>query len=85
MKTIAGSSKGYQELVREVLWDYVQRNSGQYKSSFNRSHIVSVIAAEAIQEQTCVLSKEVIRPGDEFYTGVTIDGLFVPLSKAAVD
>ncbi len=46
LKELAGN-QGYQALVRDILWNYVQQKSGDYKTQFSRSDIRASIPATA--------------------------------------
>jgi metal-responsive CopG/Arc/MetJ family transcriptional regulator len=79
LKELSGN-QGYQALIRDVLWNYVQQKSGDFTPQLSRSEIRATIAAIAQQEEHCVLSGKAIRPQEPFLLGLTITGGIVPLS-----
>ncbi len=79
LKTLAGN-QGYQALIRDILWSYVQQKSGDYRPQFSRADIRASICATAEQEQRCVLTGKFIRPTEQMLLGVTAYGDMVPLS-----
>ena len=79
LKELSGN-QGYQALIRDVLWNYVQQKSGDYRPEFSRSDIRASIEATAQQEERCVLTGKFIRPHDRMLLGLTITGDMVPLS-----
>jgi hypothetical protein len=79
LKAIAGN-QGYQALIRDVLWNYVQQKSGDYRPQFSPADIRASIEAIAQQEQRCVLTGKFIRPEEPMLLGLTTNGDMVPLS-----
>ncbi|EGK90184.1 hypothetical protein MicvaDRAFT_3998 [Microcoleus vaginatus FGP-2] len=79
LKELAGN-QGYQALIRDLLWNYVQQKSGEYRQMFSRSDIRASINATAQQEERCALTGELIRPGGPMLLGLTMHGEMVPLS-----
>ncbi|HIK12401.1 MAG TPA: hypothetical protein IGS52_19445 [Oscillatoriaceae cyanobacterium M33_DOE_052] len=79
LKNLAGN-QGYQALIRDVLWKYVQHQSGDYLPSFSRSDIRASMEATAEQEERCALTGKTIRPHEPMLLGLTITGEMVPLS-----
>lgn len=79
LKELAGN-QGYQALIRDILWNYVQQKSGDYKPQFSRADIRVSIAAKAQQEERCVLTGQLIRPQESMLLGLTTTGDLVPLS-----
>ncbi|MDJ0554795.1 MAG: ribbon-helix-helix domain-containing protein [Microcoleaceae cyanobacterium MO_207.B10] len=74
------NNKGYQALIRDILWNYVQQKSGDYRSQFSHSDIRASLPATAQQEERCVLTGKVIQPNEEMFLGLTTNGEMVPLS-----
>jgi len=74
------NNKGYQALIRDILWTYVQQKSGDYRPQLSHSDIRASLAATAQQEERCVLTGKVIRPSEEMLLGLTTNGDMVPLS-----
>ncbi len=79
LKTLA-NNKGYQALIRDILWTYVQQKSGDYRPQFSHSDIRASLPATAQQEERCVLTGKVIRPSEAMLLGLTTNGDMVPLS-----
>lgn len=79
LKALAGS-QGYQALIRDILWNYVQQKSGDYRPQFSRADIRASITAKAEQEQRCVLTGKFIEPTEPMLLGLTTHGDMVPLS-----
>ena len=82
LKERAGDS-GYQSLMRDVLWDYV--NSGDDSGQIDSTDIRSVMAAEARQAETCALTGRTIEPYEEMWIAMTTQGELVPLSIDSLD
>ena len=77
--------QGYQALIRDVLWSYVQQKSGDYrKAEFSLSDIRASIAATAQQEEHSVLTGQLIRPQESMFLGLTAKGELVPLSVGSL-
>lgn len=79
LKELSGN-QGYQALIRDILWNYVQQRSGEYAPSISQADIRSVISATAQQEQQCVLTGKSIHPDEQMLLGLTTTGVMVPLS-----
>ena len=79
LKSISGN-QGYQALIRDILWNYIQQKSGEYKSQLSASDIRASIPAKAEQEQRCVLTGKFIRASEPMLLGLTTHGDMVPLS-----
>lgn len=79
LKALAGN-QGYQALIRDVLWTYVQQKMGNYQPQLQRSDIRASVEATAQQEERCVLTGSVIKPNEPMLLGLTIHGDMVPLS-----
>ncbi len=79
LKEIAGN-QGYQALIRDVLWNYVQQKSGEWKPRFSRIDIRASIAATAQQEERCVLTGQLIQSQEPMLLGLVRNGDMVPLS-----
>jgi len=78
LKDLAGN-QGYQALIRDVLWNYVQQKSGTYQPQFSRDQIRVSVKATAEREERCALTGEVIRPQEPMFLGLTTTGELVPL------
>ena len=79
LKELAGN-QGYQALIRDILWNYVQQKSGDYRPQFSRADIRASIAATAEHEERCVLTGQLIRPQESMFLGLTTSGDLVPIS-----
>ena len=73
-------NQGYQALIRDILWNYVQQKSGEYRPQFSREDIRAILSATAQQEEHCVLTGPIIRPQEPMLLGFTSNGDLVPLS-----
>ena len=84
LKELSGNS-GYQALIRDILWNYVQQKSGDYKPRFSRADIRASIAATAQREERCVLTGQIIQPQASMFLGLTTNGDLVPLSLESLN
>ncbi|MGQ9869792.1 hypothetical protein [Leptodesmis sp.] len=80
LKELSGN-QGYQALIRDILWNYVQQRSGDYTPSLSPADIRSIISATAQQEQLCALTGKVIHPNEQMLLGLTTNGVMVSLSS----
>lgn len=76
LKALAGH-QGYQSLIREILWDYVNQRSAP---SSETPHVRAMLKATAKTEERCTLTGQLIAAGDSMLLGLTVDGTLVPLS-----
>lgn len=79
LKELSGN-QGYQALIRDILWNYVQQKSGDYRPQFSRADIRASITAQAEREERCVLTGKLIRPQEPMLLGLTTNGDLIPLS-----
>lgn len=79
LKQLSGH-QGYQALIRDILWNYVQQKSDDYKPQLSRDDIRASVSATAQQEQRCMLTGKFIRPNEPMLLGLTTTGDMVPLS-----
>ncbi len=79
LKELSGN-QGYQALIRDILWNYVQQKSGEWKPRFSRADIRASIAATSQQEERCVLTGQLIQAQQPMLLGLTKTGDMVPLS-----
>lgn len=79
LKELSGNH-GYQALIRDILWNYVQQKSGDYRPQFSRADIRASVTAIAQKEEHCVLTGQLIRPQESMCLGLTSNGDLVPLS-----
>ena len=78
LKELAGS-QGYQSLVRDILWEYVQQRSEGYRLSLTPADIRVSIAAVAQREERCAITGQGIQAQEPMLLGLTMDGKLVPL------
>ena len=78
LKELAGN-QGYQALIRDVLWHYVQQRSGQYQPQLTSEQIRATFEAIAQREERCALTGEIIRVAEKMWLGLTTSGEMVPL------
>lgn len=83
LKSLSGS-QGYQTLIRDILWNYVQQKSGEYRPNFSKTDIRATIAATARKDESCVLTGKLIPEGEQMLLALTIHGDFVPVSLEAM-
>ncbi|HBB30615.1 MAG TPA: hypothetical protein DC064_01865 [Cyanobacteria bacterium UBA9273] len=83
LKELSGN-QGYQALIRDILWSYVQHKSGDYRPDFLPSDIRASIPATAQQEERCVLTGKFIQPNEAMLLGLTVNGDMVPLSLDSI-
>lgn len=78
LKELAGS-RGYQSLVREILWEYVQQQSADYRPQVSRSDIRATMQAIAQHHEQCHLTGMEIQPEEPILLGLVENGQLVPL------
>jgi predicted DNA-binding ribbon-helix-helix protein len=83
LKAIAGN-QGYQALIREVLWKFVQHKSGDMTSHLSPSDIRASFDATAQHEERCAITGKIIRPNEPMLLGLTVTGEMIPLSKESL-
>lgn len=79
LKELSGN-QGYQALIRDILWNYVQQRSHEYVPSIPRTEIRATMPAIARHKEHCALTGEVIQPNETMLLGLTTNGAMVPLS-----
>lgn len=94
LREISGD-RGYQTLIREVLWQFVDqqtgtdevrsysledRRSSSHSPTLSMSDIRATFRAIAQQEERCAFTGQVIEPQQIMWLGLTISGELVPLS-----
>ena len=84
LKALSGS-QGYQALIRDILWNYVQQKSGEYRPTFSRSDIRATIKATARKDESCVFTGKLIPENESMLLGLTIYGDLVPLSLESME
>jgi hypothetical protein len=89
LKAIAGH-RGYQALIRDVLWTYVEQQGGNgagtlCRSDIRRSDIRATIAATAERPERCAITGAAIAPQQDMLLGLTPQGALVPLCCHSID
>lgn len=79
LKELSGS-QGYQALIRDILWNYVQQRSQDYISPIAQAEIRATIPAIAQKEEQCALTGVAILPNQSMLLGLTTTGALIPLS-----
>jgi hypothetical protein len=87
LRQISGD-RGYQALIREVLWQYVEQANAPelersliYPPSFSSNQIRAIFAAIAQQREYCALTGQIIQPQQAMWLGLTTTGELIPLSQ----
>jgi predicted DNA-binding protein len=80
LKTIAGD-QGYQALIRDILWDHVERSERSEHQGLATSEIKATIAAVAQREESCAVTGQRISVGQSMWLGWTMAGQLVPLAQ----
>lgn len=83
LKALSGN-QGYQALIRDILWNYVQQRSGNYPPDLLPADVRATLSATAQQDDRCALTGNPIRSGDEILLGLTIEGNLIPLSLGSL-
>lgn len=79
LKELAGH-QGYQALIREILWEYVQQRQPSFSGSLNATQVRATVTAIAQTTEYCVLTGQIIHPQEPMLLGLTPEGRLVPLS-----
>lgn len=79
LQALAGK-KGYQKLIRDVLWQFVEDN----QPSLSKADIRATVDAIAQQDEHCALSGKRILAGQSIVLGLTGDGRMVVLTREIV-
>lgn len=83
LKELSGN-QGYQSLIRDILWNYVQQKSGEYRPQFSPADIRATIEATAQKDESCVLTGKLISENEPMLLGLTIHGDLIPLSLGSL-
>ncbi|AFY74831.1 hypothetical protein Syn7502_02903 [Synechococcus sp. PCC 7502] len=83
LKALSGN-QGYQALIRDVLWNFIETQSANAKSQIDRSEIRATVPATAAQEQYCMLTGKLIQAQESMLLGLTAKGVLVPLSIGSI-
>ena len=79
LKALAGD-RGYQALIRDILWQYVESSAGEHQGSLSPDDIRASFEAISEQEQSCAVTGKTIHPNDPMRLGLTVKGALVPLA-----
>ncbi|NJL87515.1 MAG: hypothetical protein HC886_18515 [Leptolyngbyaceae cyanobacterium SM1_1_3] len=83
LKAIAGE-RGYQALIRDILWQYLAQKSEDLQPTVEREDIRASLKAIAQKEEYCALTGTAIAPQTPMLLGLTTTGELVPLSLNAL-
>jgi hypothetical protein len=78
LKELSGN-QGYQALIRDVLWNFVQQKSGSAATLVVPTEIRATVNAIAQAEEICALTGQTIHPHMPMLLGLTSHGTLVPL------
>ncbi len=79
LKELSGN-QGYQALIRDILWNYVQQKSAGFVPQVSKAEIRVTVTAIAHQQERCALTGKIIQPTEPILLGLTTTGNMVPLS-----
>jgi len=79
LKNLSGH-QGYQALIRDILWSYVQQKSGDFTPAIQPSQISASFPAIAQAEIRCALTGKAIHSQEQIQLGLTTEGVLIPLS-----
>jgi hypothetical protein len=82
LKALAGD-RGYQALIRDVLWQYIESTAGEPQGNLDETDIRASFEAVAEQAQTCALTGKTIDANQPMRLGLTTKGALVPLCADA--
>jgi metal-responsive CopG/Arc/MetJ family transcriptional regulator len=82
LKTLS-SNQGYQALIRDILWNYVNQRSTEPLAQVESHEIRARLAATAERNERCALTGRTIGVGEAMCLGLTNTGNLVPLSLAS--
>jgi predicted transcriptional regulator len=84
LKELAGH-QGYQALIREILWEYVQQRQHSPSVQLHSTQIRATLAATAQATEYCALTGQIIHPNEPMLLGLTPEGRLVSLSINCFD
>ena len=82
LKALAGE-RGYQALIRDILWQYIENSAGEPQGQLNPEDIRASFEAISEQEQACAVTGKTIHPNETMRLGLTVKGALVPLCAEA--
>ncbi|TVQ20561.1 MAG: hypothetical protein EA367_08265 [Leptolyngbya sp. DLM2.Bin15] len=77
--------QGYQALIRDILWDYVQQRADRPPRPRSLGDLRCTIPAIARRSEICWLTGKAIVPHEPMLLGLTLADEMVPLSVESVD
>lgn len=83
LKNLSGH-QGYQALIRDILWNYVQQKSGDFTPTVEQSQISASFPAIAQADTRCALTGRAIRSQESIQLGLTTEGVLIPLSSSSL-
>ncbi|WP_035985240.1 hypothetical protein [Leptolyngbya sp. KIOST-1] len=78
LKALAGD-RGYQALIRDILWQYVEQGTGASPVQIQSDDICASFGAVAERDQVCALTGSPILANAPMRLGLTTQGRLVPL------
>lgn len=79
LKELSGN-QGYQALIRDILWNYVQNRGFGAQPAIAPQEIRASITATSQREERCALTGKFIAPHQPMLLGLTAQGDLLPLS-----
>lgn len=78
------TNRGYQALIRDILWTYVNQRSNEPIIEITDSEIRARLEATAQQNERCAITGKPIKTGEAMFLGLTTTGSLVPLSRSSL-
>jgi predicted DNA-binding protein len=78
LKEISGH-QGYQALIRDVLWRFVQQKTSDFQQHYTVEEIRATMSAHASREERCSVTGKIISAHEPMLIGWTTAGDLVPL------
>jgi metal-responsive CopG/Arc/MetJ family transcriptional regulator len=78
-------NQGYQALIRDILWNFVEQQKAEPRSHISRDQIRATMVAIAQQTEQCWLTGESIQPQESMLLGLLRTGEMVPLKAHNFD
>lgn len=83
LKELSGH-QGYQALIRDILWNYVEQKSDIYQTLISPTDIRASVTATAQKEEICAITGHTIPPNEPMLLGLTKKGDMVALSISSL-
>jgi hypothetical protein len=84
LKELSGN-QGYQALIRDILWNYVEQRSQDQATSIRSTEIRATLSATAHKLEQCALTGAAIAPDEPMLLGLTTSGNLIPLSLGSLE